>query len=108
MDSHFKISVQQLLTENIAPFVATEDGGRKGGLVGNEVPWTPERFEEQLRAEAAPYKVDGWMLDAIEQEDVIADALIIYNRYYAGWVKVDLAGDAPPNVRAWQAEARKG
>ncbi len=107
MDSHFRTSVQMLLRESIEPFLTPAGNNRpQGSLSGNVPPKTIEQFNQMLRDEAAPYRIDVWDLDQIELEDLIANANRLYGRVYGPWVTFDLAPDAPPAVVAWQKEAR--
>jgi hypothetical protein len=108
MDPQFRSIVQQYLTSYIAPSTATAGSGREGGFSGNTPPITPTVFNERLRQETVAFKPNGWMLDAQEQEDLLALADKIYSSYYADWTTIPLAGDAPPEVVAWQKAARGG
>lgn len=108
MDPQFRTRVQQYLTDYIAPSTAQGGSGRDGGFSGNTPPITPTVFVERLREETKEFKPDGWFLDAQEQEDLIALADKIYSSYYADWVSIPLAGDANPQVQAWQKAARGG
>jgi hypothetical protein len=98
--------VQNDLTSRIAPSTAPAGSGREGGFVGNEPPISPAEFVAVLRQEVSPFKPNGWELDSVEVEDLIAIAQHIYTNYWVGWVTVPLAQDAPLSVVQWQAKVK--
>jgi hypothetical protein len=102
MNQEFRNFVQGQLTSCIAPFTRPDGPG----LSGNTVPFTLAEFHNTLMDRLDVSALNGWDLDKVEAEDLIALADKIYRSYYAGWVSTPLYGDAPANVVAWQKAAK--
>lgn len=105
MDSEFRKFVRGCLIYGITGYTDTTTE-RKGGLVGNNIPPSPEEFKKQLTDRVEYSKLDDWDIDKAEADQLIDLAMNKYIQYYAGWVNVPLAGDAAPATIAWQKAAR--
>lgn len=93
--------VQNVLNSYCAPRTRTD-----GGYAGASAPDTTVQFRARLEDNLSSFKPNNWSLDAVAKITLIDQGSLAYKNTYAGWVNLPLAGDAPAEVQAWQAEAK--
>jgi hypothetical protein len=115
VDPQFKVYTQQHLDAIVGAQTQTGSwvngiyysSGRDGGFIGNTPPPSPAEFHKSLEAEVAPFKPNSWSLDSGEAQELIQLADDIYISAYEVWLRIPLAGDAPPDVVAWWKAGQK-
>ena len=94
--------VQNLLNSACGPHTRTD-----GGYFGQTAPETTVQFRARIEDNLSGFKPNSWDLDAVAKQTAIDSGMICYKNTYAKWVNMALSGDAPQEVVAWQAEAKK-